>query len=405
MGDHSPNGSVNLAEAPRSSARDVTFDILKGIGIVEVLLHHTLSFSARKFTTYHSIEWWVMTISNRILHFAIPTFLMISALLLVRGLAKREKPDYRKFYLRRVTTTVIPFVLWTTIYLVFRLLVIRVGSDIVPTTYQVPVLGWTTAPNIVLDPEIRWNAYVWGKGFFHLYFFSVLIQLSLLIPLCLTLFKKFQPKFSTTVLTAVTLQLAFFCLQSFYFRFPAPASLIFSYVPAILIGTWVGLNWSDWEKLWKSIRIPTYTLFLVGGGIYIGKSAMLFGNGKVVSLVLNIAFSVYATTAALILLAWAQKIRKDANIAKVLAYLGSLSLPIFVIHPMALYFLGGPTIGKFFDFVPFTPFWIFGMVLVLTLIAARILAWLRLDKWLFGRKLSFQAVAEGPVEANSVATR
>lgn len=384
--------------------RDLAFDVLKGIGIVEVLFHHTLSFSARKFTAHQSVEWWMMTIANRILHFAIPTFLLISALLLVRSLTRHDRPDLKHYFKQRAFATLVPYLIWTVVYLLFRFFVLRVGSDVVPGTWTVPGAGWVvTGPSVFLDPEIRTNAFLWGKGYFHLYFFCVLIQLSLLLPFIALGLKRYRPKFSTLLSIAVVLQLAFFFVQSYYLKFATPASLVLSYIPAVAVGAWLGMNWSQWDRLWFRIRIPTAIVAVLAGLVYLGKSIVLFDDGQVINVLLNIAFSAYATSAALLLLAWAKKAKPEGRLTAVLSYLGSLSLPIFVMHPMALYFLGGPTISRFLDFVPYTPFWIFGMVLVTTLTAARVLSWLRLDKILFGRKLTFDRLDSiRPVSASSM---
>lgn len=369
--------------------RDLTFDVVKGIGIVEVLFHHTLSFTARKFTNHHSLEWWIMTICNRILHFAIPTFLLISALLLVRSLAKQDRPDLKSYFSRRVMTTLIPYLCWTFIYLLFRFFVLKSGPDIYPSTYQVPGMGWVTGPTIFMSPDARASILLSGKGYFHLYFFCVLIQLTLLLPLVLAILKRFRPSFRTVFAIAVACQLTFSLLQSFYFKFSAPGSLIWSYIPSMLMGSWFGLNWSRWDELWPKIRTTVWVALAIGGAVYIGKSISLYSGGTTINVLINISFSIYATSAALVVLAWAKQAKRESFVTSALAYVGSISLPIFVIHPMALYYLSGPTIGKFFDFVPFTPFWIFFPILIASIVATKVISWLRLDTILFGRRLAF----------------
>ena len=362
---------------------------MKGIGIVEVLFHHTLSFTARKFTEQYSLEWWIMTVLNRILHFAIPTFLLISALLLVRSLARHDRPNLKGYFKRRVMTTIVPYLSWTIIYLLFRYYVLQTGSDIYPSTHQVPGIGWVTGPTLFMNPDLRASILLSGKGYFHLYFFCVLIQLTLLLPLVLVVLKRFRPKFRTVFAIAVASQLTFSLLQSYYFKFATPGSLIWSYIPSMLMGSWFGLNWAQWDQLWPRIRTTVWTALVLGGAVYIGKSISLYTGGTTINVLINISFNIYATAAAMVALAWAKGANPTRRLTQAFAYVGSISLPVVVIHPLALYYLGGPTIGKFFDFVPFTPIWIFGLVVAASIVATKVLCWLKLDPIHFGRKLSW----------------
>lgn len=384
MGEMASSPDLRLA---KPTTRDIAFDVVKGIAIVEVLFHHVLSFAARKFSDQHSPEWWVMVVSNRLLHFANPTFILISALLLTRSLNKRRRPDFKVYCWRRITTTVIPFLCWTILYLLFRGYVVRNAQDLTPGTWQVPGFGWVTGPTVLLSPEVRTNALVSGKGYYHLYFFSILIQLGLLLPLVVAVIKHFRPRFRTVLALAAFAQLAFPLLQSYVLKFSAPGGLIWSYLPAVLIGSWLGQNEPSWEELWKKIRIPVWWVLAVGGAVYLGYSISSYRGGPVVGVVLNIAFGMYATAAALVALAWAVRARPGSVITSSLAYLGSVSLALFVIHPMVLYFLGGPTIGELFDWLPLSPLWIFLPLLATSLATMWLLTLLRLDSVLFGRKL------------------
>ncbi|MGV3618341.1 MAG: hypothetical protein ACO1SV_23695 [Fimbriimonas sp.] len=40
------------------------FDVLKGIGILEVVVHHSLSHGARKFSAPNTPEWWFLSVLN-----------------------------------------------------------------------------------------------------------------------------------------------------------------------------------------------------------------------------------------------------------------------------------------------------------------------------------------------------
>lgn len=95
--------------------RRTPFDVLKGIGILEVIAHHALGQAGRKYALEGSTEWWTLRLVNRTLHFAIPLFLLVSAALLTQSLIKR--PDWRRFVGRRTLRTFWPYLLWSVIFL------------------------------------------------------------------------------------------------------------------------------------------------------------------------------------------------------------------------------------------------------------------------------------------------
>ncbi len=116
--------------------RDASFDIVKGISILAVMVIHSTSHSSRKYTDEHSGGWWGLMLTNRLKSFAVPTFLLVSALLLARSLATYDKPNWLVFYNRRVVGAVWPFAVWTILYIAFRLYVQRSTGDIQLATHE-----------------------------------------------------------------------------------------------------------------------------------------------------------------------------------------------------------------------------------------------------------------------------
>ena len=126
------------APAGKRGGREATFNILKGICIIGVMLHHLLSFSAREFAVKGAPEWWAFLVTNRLLHFAVPVFLMVSAVLLTRSLTAEARPNWKRFYLRRAQQTLWPYLLWSLLYLLFRAYVISRPGDIRPLLVALP---------------------------------------------------------------------------------------------------------------------------------------------------------------------------------------------------------------------------------------------------------------------------
>lgn len=393
---------MEIAGKPASRVRDVTFDILKGIGIAEVFIHHSFSFSARKYAAPQSVEWWGLLMTNRLLHFAIPTFLLVSALLLARSLSKNEKPNIARYFDRRVVRTLRPYVVWSLIYLFARAYVVKVGSDIHPYTVNLPGDWSITGPNVFLDPAELKYYFLWGKAYFHLYFLSVLLQLSIVLPLIVWLIKRARPTFAAVVVASLFLQFAAYLLQANVWRSPHPASTLAWYVSPLLIGAWLGMNWKSWPALWETSRKWFLACALLSGVPYLWLSALEFQDVTVSNLAHNASLATYGTTMALLLLGFSGSFKTNGKVAAILASLGMISLPLFVIHPAILHLMGGPTITSILDAIPGSPLVVLGLVLGVTLTITRILIWLRLDMFLFGRRYAVESAlarVESPAPA------
>jgi peptidoglycan/LPS O-acetylase OafA/YrhL len=385
-----------------AGGREIAFDVLKGIGIAEVLTHHTLSWSARKFSEPQSAEWWGLMLANRALHFAIPTFLLVSAILLARSLAK-QNPDLARYGKRRVLRSLVPYLVWSLIYLFFRAFVVRVGSDVAPYTLALPWGGSVTGPNVLLDPaELRYYA-LWGKAYFHLYFLSVLLQLSLILPLLVWGLKRVRISFGGMAALAIALQVGVYLLQANVWRSPHPASLALWYLPAILLGCWLGVYWGRWKELRARWSRLWAIAAAAGAAPYLVLSANNLADGPVSTLLLNVCFSFYATSLALWLLHWASGARLEARWAPTLAKIGALSLPLFVLHPIVLHLLGGPRITRVLDAIPFSPGAALVILFGVTYALARLTILLRLDGLLFGRRFVEEPPAGLPSPASAPA--
>lgn len=370
-----------------TAPRDTTFDILKGIGILEVMLHHLLSHSVRKFAVAGSPEAWAMTIANRVFHFAVPAFLLVSALLLARSLASRPRPDWKRFYLRRAQRTLWPYLLWSVVYIFFRVLIVRIGDDVAPAPVTLP-WGVVTLPFLLADAKGLAEDFFWGKAYYHLYFLVVLLQFSLAFPLFLYLLRRcFRLRFGGALLLSGALQLLIYIVQARYVRAPYPASLMLWYLPPIFAGVWLGLNWAAWPPVWRAWRGFIALATLIGFGIYMGLSVSSLRGESISSLWFNAAFNVYTTGISLLLLAGAGRLaaaRRGGWVARV----GDWSLPLFLLHPLVLFLLSGPTISRVWDALPLAPLWVGLAMFAVTWGLAALTHKLRVDVFLFGRSLS-----------------
>lgn len=374
---------VPPANAP---ARDATFDILKGIGILEVIVHHVTAHSARKYTAGVGADWWTLMVVNRVLHFAVPVFLLASALLLARSVARRPRPDWSRFFLRRGERTVWPYLAWSALYWLFRVRFNRIGSDIYPT--PVTMGGATfTLPGLFAHPEWLLKDIFWGKAYYHLYFMAVLIQFSLLFPLLFYAMRRWKPAFGGALAGALVLQLGVFLAQAHFWRIPYPASTVLWYLPPIVMGVWLGLNWGEWPRAWARWWPAMALMALAGGAVYLTLAFRDLAGVRIHGLTFNASVQLYTLGLALLLLRWAQNLaRSGGPLGRFLARVGDKSLPLFLMHPAVMYLLSGPKVGGAIDWLPLSAVWVLLLVLAVTWGLTWAVTRLRLDAWIFGRR-------------------
>ncbi|HEY0867220.1 MAG TPA: acyltransferase [Fimbriimonas sp.] len=357
--------------------------MLKGIGILEVVIHHTLGFAGRKYADHGSWEWWAMRVANRILHFAVPLFLFVSAALLTASLMKRL--DWQRFVKRRAGRTLWPYLLWSAIYVGFRLAVLRVGNDVETVSLAYPVVGTLTGPRLLVDVPDLVRSLLWGKAYYHLYFMSILLQMALVLPFAILAARRTNLGFGATVLAGLALQLAMFLLQWAVLRFASPASLILWYLPSVLTGVWLGMNRDRWPEVWDRNRRWIVPAAAASLALYLAVEISLETGRHASSLALNSSFVLYTLSVSLLLLGMGPAIERS-RFGPFLASLGQISLPVFLIHPMVLYFLGGPTINRILGSLPFSLAWTIAIVLGVSVAFARLVLRARLDTTMFGQQ-------------------
>lgn len=364
--------------------RRTVFDVLKGVGILEVIVHHSLGHAGRKFAEEGTLEWWSLRLVNRVLHFAIPLFLLVSAALLTQSLVKR--PDWKRFTHRRVARTLWPYLLWTAVYLAFRFLVLRVGNDTWIAQYDYPIVGTLTGPQMFVDLNELARELIWGKAYFHLYFMVVLLQLAIVLPLVIAGSRRLAWGFGATAAAAAGGQIAVFFLQRHLLQVATPASMAIWYVPSILLGVWVGVDMERWNAAWPRVKGPLLAATLPGLALYLGCAIALERGAAVDSILFNAAFSLYTIGVSLLLLGHAPRIART-GLGAFLAKFGRVSLPMFLVHPIFLHYLGGPRISKLLNLLPVPALGTILVVLALSYAFARLTMGLRLDPVLFGQTL------------------
>lgn len=348
-----------------SGERLPAVDVFRGMAIVSVVAHHLTGLALRHSEVGSALHTGLAVV-NRTLHFVVPAFVFMTALVLTRSAIRRFEPG--KYYWARVRTALLPYLLWTVLYVLFR---VASGQD------DAAALS---------DPQ-RWQVWVqYGKGYFHLYFLLIVLQFYLVLPLLLPLWRRRWP-FLAVLLGAFTLQLLVYELNHagvLNFRFPGTMALW--YIPALTLGVYFGANAGLFEALWARWRVWMVAAALLALAWYLPISLARLGGAPVSSLAYSAANWTYTAAAVLALFGAAQVLAPLRTWWRPgLVYLGTVSLQIYLLHPAILWFL--ERLGFPGDPVGFLGVLaLYGLAaLGLPVLVARLLEGTALSRWLFGR--------------------
>lgn len=370
-------------EARSGPVRDTAFDALKGLLIATVLLHHSSTFCGR-FHPRLSWEWYGLVLGSRVFHFAVPSFLLLAMLLLARSESHRERFDARSYYGRRLAGLVVPFLLWSIIFYLLRIYVFAHPAD----TRMVDAnwFGWrfSTYP-MFAEPADFLNKFVTGKAYFHLYFLSVLIQAAVVFPLMLAWLRRWRPSLGLLFATAIGLQIAVYGLQKIV-RYSAPASIFLWYLPALLVGVWLGLHSDQVRGILARWRFGLSVLALCSLGGYGLAGYWSIKEVPYESILNSLSGHLFAVSVGLLLLYFV--LGRQWAVRSPWVVLGIWSLPIYLVHVAFLPFLIEPAGGLLRTLHLAGPLVLAFCLAVASMATTYLLVKLRGDRLLFGRRLT-----------------
>lgn len=130
-------------------------EILKILAIFGVILLHVSAPFLVPFE--NSREWWIGNIYDSLSRWCVPLFVMVSGSLLLQGAGEKS---LRWFLLRRVRRILIPFLIWSIVYFLYRIHI--KGDDLVLSQFF---------PMLLTEPI-----------YYHLWFIYMLIVLYMFAP-------------------------------------------------------------------------------------------------------------------------------------------------------------------------------------------------------------------------------
>ena len=301
---------------PKPTGRLESLDICRGIAILAVLFIHVSghflpALHPPKSPAPPSAAWYALALPNLDSQWAVPCFLMLSAFANTLSLARN--PDLGGYARRRLKAAVLPYLLWSGVYIAVN-------------------FALSHGHKISLDRIGK--MLLTGTAEFHLYFFVLVVELYLVLPLLLPIFQR-RPPFWLVALGAVAFQSAVYVLNRFVLLHRFQTTISWDILP-VAFGLWLWSQADRWPEIFKRGLVPSLALTTAAWAIYtdLGVKTLLppahintavyqFGQWTFTA---GMSFLVLILSSAL----------PPRHLTALLSSLGAASLSIYVMHPLAI---------------------------------------------------------------------
>lgn len=206
----------------------IEIQIARTLAIVAVLVVHSTSTGVTKLA-YDSILYPIYNFLNIAGKLGTPTFIMLSSFVLFYNYFPRETNLnlFKKFYIKRLKYILIPYLLVSIFYFGYKWFAYY--------DYQ--------RVQFALEKFLRELAV--GKAHDHLHFVFISVQLYLLFPIFMVLFKKSEFIKNNAIWIGLLLQWVWVYLNKNYFGILIKGSIAFSYLSFYFLGAYLGIYYEN----------------------------------------------------------------------------------------------------------------------------------------------------------------
>jgi peptidoglycan/LPS O-acetylase OafA/YrhL len=120
------NAAVAAPPAQDANERFRWVEVFRGLAILEVVFHHA-SGRFLGMLDRDGLAWLTLAVLNRTLHYAVPAFLMMTALVLTTALLRQFR--IRRYTTNRALRALLPYLLWSGVYLAYRYFAFGASPD------------------------------------------------------------------------------------------------------------------------------------------------------------------------------------------------------------------------------------------------------------------------------------
>ena len=292
--------------------RLAALDVCRGLAILIVVFIHVSGHFLPALHPRHAAPypaWWWLAVPNQAAQWAVPCFLMLSALVNARSVAGGDMGRYAR---RRVQTALLPYVFWSLFYVAVGVLV---NHQPRPGVHSLLTLLQT------------------GKAWYHLYFFVLVLELYVLLPLLVPLFAR-RPPFWAIALGASLTQAAVYLLNRFVFLHSFQSTILWDVLP-IALGLWLWSRPLPLPEVLKRALWPSLAAVLLGLAAYLPAAVAVQLHQPLNTAVYQFGQWGYAAGMSVFVLTLSAALGTN-RLSKILSFLGAESLIIYVLHPLAI---------------------------------------------------------------------
>jgi probable poly-beta-1,6-N-acetyl-D-glucosamine export protein len=253
---------------------------------------------------------WYTSFFNQISRYGINLFIMISGFLLFYH--KKQKGFEAKHYWKsRTLKVIIPFLAFTVFY------------QIITALYN----GYS---NFTFSIDYFYSMIYLGDGFYHLWFFSLVLQFYLLFPL-LQRWSNNKKQWNIMLVCSLTVQLIFLKIVPLYVHWEKV--YLFNWIYYFILGGYLAQYWvqiRDWIQSHPKTNLALTLLVLADGlwSFYRINSIAEYRLENMISV--PILF--------VVLIGVYPKIQQWRRTDRTLTFIGEYSMGIYVMHPLFIYY-------------------------------------------------------------------
>jgi len=305
-------------------------DICRGLAILAVLFIHVSGhflpvLHPAKSPTPPGWAWEALAVPNQCFQWAVPCFLMLSALVNAQSLARGG--DIGKYVRRRVQTALLPYLLWSGVYIV--------------VDYALGTLRHLNLGHVA-------KMLLTGTAHFHLYFFVLVLEMYVLLPFLVPLFRG-RPPFRTIALSAVLLQIVVYGLNRYVLVHRFQTTILWDTLP-VALGLWLFSQSAEMGGIiqrkgpWAAGAVTIAALLVYEP---LALHLLALPRQHINTFAYQIGQWGYTAGMSFLMLALAFALGRNL-LTRLLAYFGGESLAIYVMHPLAIIALDKMGVNRHF---------------------------------------------------------
>ena len=305
-------------------------DLVRAIAIIAVIAIHSTTNPIVNLDK-NSVMYPFYIFINTFSAFAVPTFIMLSGLVLFYNYYPRDfgPKAIKDFYFKRIIYIAIPYITISLLYYIFNHYYVGKSFNVMVIDFVGKLLN--------------------GRANYQLYYMVVIIQFYIAFPLFLGLIKKYNWLAKNTLWLGFLIQWIFWYINSHYIHYSRTSVVPFTYFSYFFVGAYIGIYYEK-VKIWLfhsfnqinlKIKLFRFTLILTWlfstlAYLFLIYQLRIEDPVKINTVVYTILYNVFTLSTGLIIYQLAVKVySKYSSIlwVKALEIIGIISFGIYLIHP------------------------------------------------------------------------